>query len=242
MGVATVKDMMSRVAADGRPGWKNSVPSDAAVRAFRARHRELTLRKAESKEHAKLYAENYVHVNRFFKIMQDLEDKHAGLLSNPNRIVNIDETAVDATFGKREKAFTAANSHHGGFRGEKAVYGARQHVTAVVMATASGRLAPPFFIVEGKRLNARWWAPVKGGFGECVSGICAKYTKPNWFPKEGVIKVADNGSMEKPLLVAAVKHMDKFVRQFLPDQSYVLCLDGHSSRKETQWIEECSGQ
>lgn len=118
MGVDDVRDMMSRIAADGRVGWKNGVPSPDAVRAFRARYRELTFRNAESKEIAKLNAENYEHVQHFFGILTDLDRKHKGLLANPNRIVNMDETAVDATYGKREKVFTASTSHHGGFKKE----------------------------------------------------------------------------------------------------------------------------
>lgn len=74
-----------------------------------------------------------------------------------------------------------------------------------------------------------------------MAGICAKYTKPNWFPVDGVIKVSDNGSMEKPILTAAVSHVNTFVRQFVPsNEAYVLCLDGHSSRKGTEWVEECA--
>lgn len=82
-------------------------------------------------------------------------------------------------------------------------------------------------------------SPATGSFGENVSGICAKYIKPNWKPRNAVIKVSDNGSMEKPILAAAVKHINRLVRQFLPDEQYPICLDGHSSGKGTEWIEEC---
>ena len=46
--------------------------------------------------------------------------------------------------------------------------------------------------------------------------------------------------MENSLLVAAVKRMNKLVRTFEEHDSFVLCLDVHSSRKEVVWIEECS--
>ena len=41
-----IKRIMAHVALDGRRGWRNNLPSDDAVKAFRARHREITFRKA----------------------------------------------------------------------------------------------------------------------------------------------------------------------------------------------------
>lgn len=69
---------------------------------------------------------------------------------------------------------------------------------------------------------------MKGEFEKNVSGICANFTKQYWFPNYSVIKVAVNGSMEKGLFVAAVKHMKTFVRTFLQEESYALCLDGQN--------------
>ena len=45
-----IKRIMARVAWDGRRGWRNNLPSDDAVRASRARHRDITFRKAEKKK------------------------------------------------------------------------------------------------------------------------------------------------------------------------------------------------
>ncbi len=53
VGKDTLKSLMSQIASDGRPMWKNGIPLDDNIRAFRARHREITFRKAENKGKAK---------------------------------------------------------------------------------------------------------------------------------------------------------------------------------------------
>ena len=40
--ISSLKYMMARIAADGRKSWKNGIPSDEAVRSFRAWHRDIT--------------------------------------------------------------------------------------------------------------------------------------------------------------------------------------------------------
>ena len=62
-----IKRIMGHVAADGRPGWKNGVPSNDVVRSFRARHREITYRSCENKDCAKLKGESYSHVKGFLR-------------------------------------------------------------------------------------------------------------------------------------------------------------------------------
>lgn len=48
------KTIMVRVAAGVRAGWKHGVPSDNAVRSLGTRHRDITFKKSENKEYAKL--------------------------------------------------------------------------------------------------------------------------------------------------------------------------------------------
>lgn len=100
----------------------------------------------EDKEQVKLRAESYDDVKRFYDILRAIAERHPGILRIPNRIVNMDENAVDASHGKRKKAFTTSTSHHGGFRGAATNYGTNQHITAVVIASASGRVTPPFLL------------------------------------------------------------------------------------------------
>lgn len=58
--------MMARIASDRRKGWKNGVLFDDTVQVFRARNIDITNRKGERKEHAKLRAESFGHVNLIF--------------------------------------------------------------------------------------------------------------------------------------------------------------------------------
>ncbi len=46
VGQYTSKSMMSQIASDGRPCWKDGVPSEDAIPAFRAIHREITFKNA----------------------------------------------------------------------------------------------------------------------------------------------------------------------------------------------------
>ena len=60
---------MARIANDGgRNGWRNQVPSNDAIRALRARRRDITYRKIENKKLAKLNAENYEHLLSFLRL------------------------------------------------------------------------------------------------------------------------------------------------------------------------------
>lgn len=144
IGYNALRSMMAKVASDGRKGFANDLPSDAAIRSFRARHRELTFRAQENKEIANISAENETHIKPFFDIIAGIGERSEGLLSNPNFIWNLDETAVDATFGKKEKVFTSSKSHHGGYKACSTQYASQKHITAVVCVSASGLCAPPF--------------------------------------------------------------------------------------------------
>ena len=238
--VSGIKRIMMEVANDGRKGWKNAVPSDDAVRAFRARHREITFRNYERKENAKLKGESYEHVQRYFEVLKDIEAKHPGILQDGNRIWNMDETAVDSTFGQKRKVFGPSNTHHGGFVASAKTAGAGKHITCVVAVSASGKKAPPFFIVSGKNVMSNWVEPLPSIYKNSGE-ICRKFEQENWFPKDGVIKCTEKGSMEMSIMPAFIKHLNAYVRSFLPnDVSYLLSLDGHGSRNGVEWLELCS--
>ena len=122
----------------------------------------------------------------------------------------------------------------------KSSYSARKHINAVIAASASGEIAQPFFILAGKRINSEWWAPVTGSFNDEPHGIILPFTKPGWFPGDGVIEVSKNGSMEGNLLATYVRHLDAFARRFVSqEEKILLCLDGHASRKSIEWLELC---
>ncbi len=71
---------MSQIASDGRPIWKDGVPSEDAIRAFRARHREITIRNAENKDRSKFRGEGFDHFEGLFKILKDVEKSNPGIL------------------------------------------------------------------------------------------------------------------------------------------------------------------
>ncbi len=98
-----------QIASDGRPSWKDGVHSEDAIWAFRARHREITFRNAENKDRSKIRGGSFGHVEGFF------EKSNPGILSNVDRVWNMDETSISCEFGKRTKAFGSSQTHHGGF-------------------------------------------------------------------------------------------------------------------------------
>lgn len=116
-------------------------------------------------------------------------------------------------------------------------YGPSKHITAAVAVSASGRKAPPFFIVAGQRVMSNWISPLgnmeeeKGGHS--YYSICDKYYHEGWFPKDGIIKMSENGSMQIEILPALMKHIDKAVRAVVsPGTSYLLTRDGTAPEME----------
>lgn len=230
---------MARIAADGRRGWKNGIRSDDAVRSFRSRHREITYKKVEDKNASKLRAENRDHVGTFFIALKQIEILHPGLVKDPDRVWNVDETKVDATEAGFRKAFCASSGHHGGFSATSSTSGVDKHITAVVAVSASGRKSTPFFIVAGQRHMSKWTdALLNTTASSSISPALKqydKYVKPEWFPNDGFVKMTTNGSMEMSILPALMKHIDKAVRRVVPAEvPYVLTLDGNSSRNATE--------
>ncbi len=49
----TLKSLTSLIASNGRPNWKDGVPSEDCIRAFGARHREIAFTIAEKKDRSK---------------------------------------------------------------------------------------------------------------------------------------------------------------------------------------------
>lgn len=65
----TLRHLLSRFATDGRNGYKNDVPSNDAVFMYRAQHSDIFYRRIENKEYSKLTAENYPHIDTFFRTL-----------------------------------------------------------------------------------------------------------------------------------------------------------------------------
>lgn len=244
IGYEGLKYMMTRIASDGREGFPHNTPSNDTIRAFRARHREITYRATENKEVAKLNAERKSHVQPFFDIIADIGGRNEGLLTDGSRIWNLDETSVDFTYGKREKSFTSSGSNHGGFKKCKTLYSSNKHISALVAVSAAGHKTPPFFIIQGKKINVAWFNAVPGSAKKGGKlGICSKFLREGWFPaKTAVIKMSTNGSMEMDILESAIKHIARNIREIVGNAKVILTLDGHASRNGVGWIEECRRQ
>ena len=158
MTAENLKCTILPVAADGRKGVTDGYPSDDVIRSFRARHRELTFRKSENKEVAKIRGNIYEHVKKYVDVFLIVDKQCPGMRQDPGRFWNMDETSVDVEFGEREKFFTTSASHSGGYNAVKQG-GIGKNITAVFAVSAFGLIAPPLLIVEGKNVMTRWFKP-----------------------------------------------------------------------------------
>eukprot|EP00171_Calliarthron_tuberculosum_P003170 IDg3170t1 len=207
-----LKKTMADIASDGRKGFRSEsgTPSDDSLRYWRACNRDITFRTAENKRSASLIAERHEHVVTFKNAFQSIQEKHANIFSDPDRLWNLDETAVSGEFGKKVKVFGSSGTHHGGSRAQKGGK-ANKHVTAVVAVSASGRKAPPFFIVSGKNVMESWLDPLE---------------------KHQVGSERRYSGSARPTGLSGT---------FCPaDKAYCLTLDGHSSRSGLDWLNYCS--
>ena len=95
---------------------EKSVPSADTVRNFHSRHLSISYRSAENKELVKRKGEKFGHCKTYEAALRMLEEKHPGIFNGPLRLWNMDETAVNADYRKKNKVFSPAESNHGGFR------------------------------------------------------------------------------------------------------------------------------
>ena len=180
---ATVEDLkavMHEIARDGRPDVPAGFPSSDTIRAWRAKNRDITLRGFESKDRSKIPSERYDHVQMLKLALQSVEAFKPGILGNPDNIWNIDETSVETTFGERYKTFRSSSIKHGGGVMTTESGGGGKHVTAVIAVSASGRVAPPFFIVAGKHVMSRWTDPLDEMLFRNPEGIPHRALYPNF--------------------------------------------------------------
>ncbi|CDF32200.1 unnamed protein product [Chondrus crispus] len=75
----------------------------------------ITFRKSENKENAKVKGENFEHVQSYARALRQVDNENPGIFEDGDRFFNLDETAVNGEFGKRVKVFGSADTHHGGF-------------------------------------------------------------------------------------------------------------------------------
>ncbi len=107
LGRTRKKSLMSQIASDGRPNWKGGVSSEGAIRAFRARNREITFKNAEKKDRSKLGEKASITFKG--------SSKYWKTSGKDFRVWNMDETSISCEFGKRTKVVGSSQTHHGGF-------------------------------------------------------------------------------------------------------------------------------
>lgn len=93
---------------------------------------------------------------------------------------------MDGAFGKRIKTFTTARSHHGGFVSVQK--GSGKHLTAVLIASASGKLAPLFAIAAEKSVMKSWIEPMPQAFYKDGKNVPHWLAESGWMPKDSVIR------------------------------------------------------
>lgn len=110
---------------------------------------------------------------------------------------NLDETNVDPDLGKKIKVLCDSSTHHGGSR--PAGGGSGRHVTAVVAASASGKVCPPVFIIQGKQVMSNWFQPLEMAlYTRNTTTVIDGLNEKGWFPQDGVVVCTEKGSMECP--------------------------------------------
>ena len=152
----------------------------------------------------------------------------------------MDETAIDCVYGEKQKVVCSSDGNSSGFQNSPASSGTGGHVTAVLASSASSKTTPPFFIVAGKHHMLSWTdvAPPQT-HKELSTSFLERFTRPRWFPNDGVIICSEKGSMTMDIIPTFIKHMNAFIRKETPAEKHVLLtLDGHSSRNGLSWLKE----
>ena len=241
---ATVEDLkavMHEISRDGRPDVPAGFPSSDTIRVWRAKNRDITLRGFENKDRSEVLSERYDHVHTLKLALQSVEAFNPRILGNSDNIWNIDEISVETTFGERYKTFGSSSTNHGGSVMTTESGAGGKHVTAVIAVSALGRIAPPFFIVAGKHVMSRWTDPFDEMLFRDPEGIPHRALYPNWFPGSGVVVCSEKGSMTKVILTIFMRHLARYARKFVThDDPILLLLDGHKSRRGTEWLEVAS--
>lgn len=160
------------------------------------------------------------------------------MFSDPNRIWNLEETAVKAAYGKRVRVFTSARTNLGGQLHN--IKDNEAHVTAVITASASGLFAPPLFVATRKKVMPSWRKRIDPADAHKIPQSLRWMSEKDWLPIDTNIYTTAKGSMTMDLMPDLVKHFNAFFRKTVPQEKLVLLLlDGHSSRKGDEWILYC---
>ena len=234
---------MGKIATDRTANsFKGTVAGAASLRKFRIDNPDITFRNKVNKEISKQRGESFDHVKTLDGVLQNIFENNPEIARDPNKIWNMDETGIDCEFGTKEKVASSSSSNHSGSRISADGSGTGVHVTCVVAVSASGLRCPPFFIIQGKHPMSSWTDAIEGKPGQILkSTVLERFTRENWFPHNGVKAMSEKGSMTMQTLPLFMTHFNTFVRRHVPqDEKILMTLDGHSSRKGIDWLDEAT--
>ena len=110
---------------------------------FKARHRNITLRKVDNLERCRAEALSVEVVNNCFNLLENTLTQ-SNLLSKPRQVYNCDETFLPLNENK-DKVIALKNT--------KAIYsqamGSTEHITMLCCVSSSGAALPPMIIYPG---------------------------------------------------------------------------------------------
>lgn len=111
-------------------------------------------------------------------------------------------------------------------------------ITAVIGSSASGKVAPPFFLVQGTHVMEQFFSPLDQNFySRGNPALSGDLGQEGWFSKGGRVVCIPKGSMDMHVFHLFIHHKNEFVRQFAPTNVFYLpTLDVHGSRKGAEWV------
>lgn len=92
--------LRAQIAFDGRRTYEKTLPSSDTIRRFRARNRDLTFGVAEKVPAPRLDSENGAYIDSLRITLMQVAKENPGILDDPRRIWNWDETAVSGELEK----------------------------------------------------------------------------------------------------------------------------------------------
>lgn len=171
---------------------------------FMKRNSKLSLRQPEATSLARMRGFSKERVDAFFKMLEELVDKHK---ITGTKIYNVDESGFTTVQKKPQKIVGLKGKHQIGAAssGERGV-----NTTIVCCVSASGSFIPPTFIFKRKRL-----AP------ELTKGA----------PIGSEVAISDSGYITSELFAKWLRHFKKNV-VCSKEEPVILLLDGHSTHSQ----------